>query len=133
MSVSLLIISHNNIGQSLVDVATTMLGTCPMHVDVLSVRSSDDPETIVAHARELIKHHAEGTLVLTDMYGSTPSNIACKLAEKGRVRIVGGINLPMLVRVLNYPRHSLEELEQKAVSGGRDGVVMCHTSGADNA
>lgn len=133
MPVSLLIISHNNIGQSLVDVATTMLGTCPLHVDVVSVRSSDDPETIIANARQLVEKHTNGTLVLTDMYGSTPSNIACKLAELGNVRIVGGINLPMLVRILNYPRLSLEELEQKAVSGGRDGIVMCHTSGVQDA
>lgn len=132
MSVSLLIITHNNIGEALKDVATTMLGGCPMPVDVLQVNSSDDPERLVDQARIILADHQEGTLVLTDMYGSTPSNIACKLAEKQNVRIVGGVNLPMLVRVLNYPRLGLDELVQKAVSGGRDGVMTCQGTGAEH-
>jgi PTS system ascorbate-specific IIA component len=61
------------------------------------------------------------------MYGSTPSNIACRLHAQANVRVVGGINLPMLVRILNYPRLSLDELVDKAVSGGRDGVLTCNT------
>ncbi|MGD8998820.1 MAG: PTS fructose transporter subunit IIA [Granulosicoccaceae bacterium] len=132
MSVSLLIITHNTIGQALADVATTMLGSCPMPVDVLQVNSSDDPEKLISQARELLANHPEGTLILTDMYGSTPSNIACKLARQQDVRIVGGVNLPMLVRVLNYPRLDLDELVQKAVSGGRDGVVTCQGTGAEH-
>ena len=130
MSVSLLVITHDEIGQSMVDTATTMLGASPMHVDVLSVSTSDNPDTLVEKAQQLVSAHADGTLVLTDMYGSTPSNIACKLMQKGTVRVVGGINLPMLVRVLNYPRLSLEELAYKAVSGGMDGVVTCHMEDA---
>jgi PTS system mannose-specific IIA component len=130
MSVSLLIITHNNIGEALTDVATTMLGSCPMLVDVLRVNSNDDPEQLVDKARGMLENHPDGTLVLTDMYGSTPSNIACKLAKQQNVRIVGGVNLPMLVRVLNYPRLDLDELVQKAVSGGRDGVMTCQGTGA---
>ena len=130
MSVSLLVITHDEIGQSLVDTATTMLGTKPMHVDVLSVSTDDNPDTLVETAQRLISSNEAGTLVLTDMYGSTPSNIACKLMLNDKVRVVGGINLPMLVRVLNYPRLSLDDLVHKAVSGGMDGVVTCHREGS---
>lgn len=130
MSVSLLVITHDEIGQSLVDTAKTMLGTTPMHVDVLSVSTSDNPDTLVATAQQLVSRHENGTLVLTDMYGSTPSNVACKLMKNDKLEVVGGINLPMLVRVLNYPRLSLEELVHKAASGGIDGVVTCHREGA---
>ena len=130
MSVSLLIISHNNIGEALTDVATTMLGSCPLPVHVLRVSSNDDPERLVEQAREIIANHPDGTIVLTDMYGSTPSNIACKLAKQDNVRIVSGVNLPMLVRILNYPRLGLDELVQKAISGGRDGVMTCQGTGA---
>ncbi len=126
MSVSLLVITHDDIGQSLVDTAKTMLGTTPIHVDVLPVRTSDNPDSLVETAQQLLSKHKDGTLVLTDMYGSTPSNIACKLMQTDKVQVVGGINLPMLVRVLNYPRLSLEELVHKATSGGIDGVVTCH-------
>ena len=71
----------------------------------------------------------DGTLILTDMYGSTPSNIACDTSERHDIRIVSGLNLPMLIRVLNYPHLSLNELEQKAITGGQDGVVSCHQTG----
>lgn len=126
MSVSLLVITHDDIGQALVNTANTMLGTTPMHVDVLSVASHANPDLLLEDARKLMATHDGETLVLTDMYGSTPSNIACKLMANDNVRVVGGINLPMLVRVLNYPRLSLDELVHKAVSGAQDGVVTCH-------
>ena len=64
-------------------------------------------------------------LVLTDMYGSTPSNIAVGLQREGRVDVVAGVNLPMLVRVLNYPFLDLATLAAKALSGGRDGIMPC--------
>jgi len=126
MSVSLLVITHDNIGEALVDTATSMLGVRPLHIDVISVSKDSNPDGIVNDAEQLIKAHP-ATLVLTDMYGSTPSNIACRLRTDNSVRVVGGINLPMLVRVLNYPGLGLEELVNKAVSGGKDGVMSCNT------
>lgn len=75
----------------------------------------------------------QGILILTDMFGSTPSNIACAVSDRNDIRIVSGLNLPMLIRVLNYPSLSLEELELKAISGGQEGVVRCHHSGFKEA
>jgi len=124
MAVSLLIITHDNIGAALVDTATSMLGVTPLHIDTIGVKKDGNPDTILEHAKELIKEHTN-TLVLTDIYGSTPSNIACHLHQQASVRIVSGINLPMLVRVLNYPRLELDELVNKALSGGKDGVLTC--------
>jgi PTS system ascorbate-specific IIA component len=65
----------------------------------------------------------DGVLVLTDIYGSTPSNIASHLSSRPGVQVVAGLNLPMLLRVLNYARLDLATLAEKAVSGGREGVV----------
>ena len=124
MSVSVLIITHDQIGAALMDTVKDMLGVSPMHVDVIPVLRTHNPDELLKHA-ERITDQNEQTLVLTDMYGSTPSNIACRLHAHEKVRIVGGINLPMLVRVLNYPRLSLDELVDKAISGGRDGVLTC--------
>jgi len=125
MAVSLLIITHANIGESLVETAISMLGVSPLHVDTIGVKNNQNPDDILAEAKALIKDNSS-TLVLTDMYGSTPSNIACHLQGQGLVRIVSGINLPMLVRVLNYPRLELDELVNKALSGGKDGVLTCN-------
>jgi PTS system ascorbate-specific IIA component len=68
----------------------------------------------------------DGVLVLTDMYGSTPSNVASSLGREDRVVVVAGLNLPMLVRVLNYPEDSLSALAEKAVSGGNRGILICN-------
>ena len=65
-------------------------------------------------------------MVLADMYGSTPANIACSLQDgPGATQIIAGLNLPMLVRALNYSSLPLVELALKAETGGRDGVLIC--------
>ncbi|TPW17146.1 MAG: PTS system ascorbate-specific IIA component [Halothiobacillaceae bacterium] len=61
--------------------------------------------------------------MLTDIYGSTPSNIASALLTDTHMRAVAGLNLPMLIKVFNYPRLGIEALAQKAAEGGRDGIV----------
>jgi PTS system ascorbate-specific IIA component len=64
-------------------------------------------------------------LVLTDMYGSTPSNIASRLVRERGWRLIAGVNLPMLIRVLNYSGLGIHELISKALSGGHDGIMLC--------
>lgn len=127
MSIGLLIITHNKIGQALLDTATNMLEYCPLDAKTLEVTSNCNPDEQKARARTLINqlNKGDGVLVMTDMYGSTPSNIAATLLEKNKVHVVAGINLPMLVRVLNYCDLSLDELTEKAISGGFDGIVRC--------
>ena len=127
MMIGLLIITHNNIGGELVETATAMLGMCPIITEVLAVMPSSDPDAVLREARTLLckLNNGVGVLVLTDMYGSTPSNIAAHLADEKQVKVIAGINLPMLVRVLNYPQLGLQELANKALSGGRDGILLC--------
>lgn len=127
--VGLLIITHNNVGGALFDAATSVLGTCPLPFEVLPVSQNCDPEERFAKANKYLTKLAQpgdGVLVLTDMYGSTPSNIATRLAAD-KVTIITGMNLPMLVRVMNYPDLSLSKLAHKAVSGGQTGVIEVET------
>ena len=127
MSVGLLIITHGNVGTELLNTAKGVLRVCPVPVQVLRVHPDSNPERLLEEASRLVSDldNGDGVLVLTDMYGSTPSNIANRLPEDSPVTVVAGVNLPMLVRVLNYPRLSREELAEKAISGARDGVVLC--------
>ncbi|MEN8179469.1 MAG: PTS sugar transporter subunit IIA [Pseudomonadota bacterium] len=127
MSIGLLIITHDKIGDALLVTASRMLGTCPLESKTLEVNNSSNPDEVNQQARKLVEQldQGDGVLVLTDMYGSTPSNIAARLLHKGKVNVVAGINLPMLVRVLNYAELNLDELTLKAVSGGNDGIVRC--------
>ncbi|MGA7799806.1 MAG: PTS fructose transporter subunit IIA [Gammaproteobacteria bacterium] len=133
MTVGLLIITHDRIGRQLLDTATRMLGICPLATRTVSVSGDCNPDATLLEAQSLVREldQGGGVLVLTDMYGSTPSNIAARLLGHDGVRVVAGVNLPMLVRVLNYPRLGLDELADKAVSGGRDGVLPCNQTKDD--
>jgi PTS system ascorbate-specific IIA component len=127
VNVGILLITHGNIGEVLLGSAIDVLGVCPLAVSTLSAPPGCDPEQVLEKARLAAKKldSGDGVLVLTDMYGARPSNIACRLRDYHEVRVVSGLNLPMLIRALNYPNIGLDELEQKAVTGGRDGVLTC--------
>jgi mannose PTS system EIIA component len=127
MKVGIMLITHGQIGSALLDSAITVLDVHPLPTRVLTVNSNCDPDATLDTAEQALAelNSGDGVLVLTDLYGSTPSNIACKLRRHGHVRVVSGINLPMLIRVLNYPGLDLDSLEEKALSGGRDGVLTC--------
>lgn len=124
MSVGILIISHEGIGPALLGTAALMLGGCPLQASLLTTPRDCDPDKLLSDALEQIKNlnTGDGVLVLTDLYGSTPCNIANKLASEKQVEAVSGLNLSMLIRVFNYPQLTLEELSDKAISGGKDGI-----------
>lgn len=126
MTVGILLICHNDIGAQLIETATDMLERVPTRLAHIDVRQDDDPIDLLASARRRVAEidAGEGVLVMTDMYGSTPSNIAHRLRDQHDVQVISGVNLPMLVRALNYPRLGLDEMTQKAWSGGRDGIIL---------
>ena len=127
MNVGLLIIAHNDVGRVLLDAAVGMLGVQPIPTAVLGATSDKDPDAMLDRALLLAREvdQGEGVLILTDLFGSTPSNVAWALQHHIHAVVVAGVNLPMLLRVMNYPKLSLPELAEKALSGGRDGVLLC--------
>ena len=126
MTVGVLLITHENYGDVSLQTVKAILGVCPLETKSLSVPFDANPDAVYEEAKHAIKmlDHGEGVLILTDLYGSTPSNIAHRLIEEGRTVVVSGLNLSMLMRVLNYPNLSLEELVDKASRGGSEGVVV---------
>ncbi len=129
MSVGVLLVTHGHVGEALLESAIEILGCCPLQTRTLQAPNDCNPDQILDRSLALAKEldQGEGLLVLTDLYGSTPSNIACRLQGFHEARVIAGVNLPMLVRILNYPSLHLEELTHKAISGGRDGVLLCKT------
>lgn len=134
MSVGILIITHNTIGRAMLDTVSSVMGGIPLSTEVMSVSLTSSPEEMAQRAKSLVEEldDGDGVIIMTDMYGSTPSNIACRLEEHQTV-VVAGLNLPMLIRVMNYPQMSLSQLVQKAVSGGQEGVMVCCTLDQINA
>ncbi|MDH5472216.1 MAG: PTS sugar transporter subunit IIA [Gammaproteobacteria bacterium] len=127
MSVGLLLITHTGIAKSLLDTADKMLGTYSTKIKALEVPLDASTESIKILAQNHIKDidQGDGILILTDLYGSTPSNIGCSLLERPDIHLIAGVNLPMLVRVLNYSDLNLDELTVKAETGGKDGIIQC--------
>lgn len=126
MSVGLLLISHDGIGPALLGTSKLMLGNFPLKTKLLTASRDCEPAELTSTANELIQELDEndGVLVLTDLYGSTPSNIAQNFIDNKNVCVVTGLNLSMLIRVFNYPQLNLVDLAEKAESGGKDGIVL---------
>lgn len=124
--IGILIITHGKFGESLMDCAVHMLDSVPPQLAALAVSSKDDPTELLPRAKHLLDKldTGDGVLVLSDIYGATPCNIVAQILQPGKVEGVAGVNLPMLVRVMNYRGEAtLPLLVEKAVSGGRDGVI----------
>ncbi|SFF48682.1 PTS system, ascorbate-specific IIA component [Fontimonas thermophila] len=127
MSVGLLLVTHGKLGHYLLDTLRDMIGELPLATDVLEVRRVSSHEVLTSQGLKMIERldSGDGVLILTDVFGSTPSNIANKLCCNERTAVVAGINLPMLVRIFNYPQLPLREMVRSAVEGGSRGIIEC--------
>ncbi len=126
MTIGVLLVSHESLGYTMLDISVKTLSVCPLATRVLSVPLDDDLDILAERAEKMVIEldSGDGVLVLTDLCGATPSNIACRLVRVANVMVVTGLNLPMLIRVLNYPELSLTEMAERAVDGGRQGVML---------
>jgi mannose PTS system EIIA component len=127
MSVGILVLTHETVGADLIATAHHILGRLALPVEAHAIPPGTDAEAALrdtlAHVRRL--DSGDGVLVLTDVYGATPSNVADRLAVSGlTIRRVSGVNLPMLLRVLNYAEQDLPELARTAAQGGRNGIKI---------
>ena len=122
--IGIFIITHGTLGEALVHDVVHVLNKRPPQLVQLGVASQEDPLDLLPMARDLLERvdTGEGVLILTDVWGATPSNMAVKLLRPGRVEGITGINLPMLLRALTYRDKDMHTLVTKATSGGRDGV-----------
>ncbi|MCW8917452.1 MAG: PTS fructose transporter subunit IIA [Gammaproteobacteria bacterium] len=125
MSVGLLIITHAPFGKAALEAACGTLGSLALSTRVIDIHSSCNLEQEREHAKTLLHEldEGDGVLLLTDLYGATPSNIACSLMGGGQKRVlVSGLNLAMLIRVMNYADEKLPALAERAINGGHGGI-----------
>ena len=123
--IGILIIAHGSLGESLVQCASHVMGGLPPQLKHMGIGMHGDPAALLPVARELVKEldQGQGVLVLSDMYGATPCNLASQLLIPGKVEGIAGVNLPMLVRALSYRNEPIEVLIEKAVTGAYGGIV----------
>jgi len=129
----LLIIAHAPLASSLKSVAGHAFPDCASRLEALDVTPDMTPEQVEAQARELLSRmQRPETLIFTDVFGATPCNVAQRLADGVQVKVVAGVNVPMLWRSLCYADESLDALVARAMSGATQGVMQVATSRPQN-
>ncbi len=127
MACGILIVTHPGIGSAILDVAGQLLRPLPLKAEAFEVPVGASPEALLPQASAALRrvNDGDGVLVLTDLYGATPSNLAAQLARLGTpVRRVASLSLPMLLRVMNYPEQGLDALPATAAAGTRNGAII---------
>ena len=127
MSVGILLVTHEGIGTALLAVARRLIDPLPLRAEVLEVPFDATADAVLPRASAALRRAdgGDGVLIMTDLYGASPSNLAAQAARLGTpVRRVSAVNLPMLLRVMNYAELGLDELSAIAVTGGRNGVLL---------
>lgn len=123
MSTRILIIAHAPLANALRDCALHVFPECSAEVLAVDVPPHEAPEDTLSAARDLLSAEPEcDTLVLTDVMGATPANIAQRLVSEVKSKLVSGVNLPMLLRTVCYRHESLDQLTERALDGGTQGV-----------
>jgi PTS system mannose-specific IIA component len=125
----LFIIAHAPLASALKAAAAHAFPEAAARIEVLDVSSSLPPDQTEAHARVLLERALAASarreaLVLIDVFGATPANIAQRLADGVRVKVVTGVNVPMLWRSINYADEPIDQLAARAVAGATQGVLQ---------
>jgi len=134
MTNCIFIIAHAPLAQAMRDCAMHVYPECAATVIALDVLPHAEPEDTLAQARQLLAHaEGQGLLVLTDIFGATPANVAQKLvANNGNAKLIAGVNLPMLFRAVCYRHESLDALVTRALVGGTQGVMQVAITAPQN-
>jgi PTS system ascorbate-specific IIA component len=128
----ILIIAHTPIASAMLGFAEHVYGSIPGHIQAVDIPAHEDAkisfERVLAAAKA-VETHGE-LLVLTDVMGATPANVASRLMSqqssagtKLKVQILAGLNLPMLMRAVSYKDDALDVLAQKTLQGGQNGIL----------
>jgi PTS system ascorbate-specific IIA component len=126
--VGILLITHAPLGKAFIEAATHVFRGAPEHLESLDVVADQDPEEIRRLAREAIARidDGAGVLVLTDIIGATPCNCTLAFCVPGKVEVLAGVSLPMLLRAISYRHNSLDSVAEMALAGGQRG--MCRVA-----
>lgn len=127
MTCGILLVTHPGVGTSLLDVATRLLRHLPLKTEAFEVPFDADLDVLLPLASAALRRvdSGQGVLILTDLYGASPSNLAGQLVRLGTpARRVSALSLPMLLRVMNYPEQGLDQLPATAAAGTRNGAIV---------
>ncbi len=124
MSTRIVLIAHAPLAHALRECALHVFPECAPALIAIDIQADETPEASLAAAQRLMAvHDAQDTLILTDILGATPANVAQRMADDVKYKLIAGVNLPMLLRTVCYRHESLDQLTQRALEGGAQGVL----------
>ena len=123
--VGILLITHAPLGQAFIAACAHVFRGPTERFEAIDVMADQDPQQVEALAQAAIAriNDGSGVLVITDIKGGTPSNCCNHLADAGRVEVIAGISLPMLLRAITYRRDTLDIVVERALAGAQSGAV----------
>lgn len=123
--VGILLLTHAPLGQAFIQAASHVFRSPPERLEAIDVTADQDTTEVKRLAGTAIAKLDDGTgvLVITDVMGGTPSNCTLSLCQPGRVEVIAGISLPMLLRAITYRNDTLDVVVEMALSGGQGGAV----------
>ena len=127
MACGILLVTHPGIGAAMLSTASLLLRQLPLKTEAFDVPLDADLDTLLPLASAALRRvdGGDGVLVLTDLYGASPSNLSAQLSRLGTpVRRVSALSLPMLLRVMNYAEQGLDQLPATAAAGTRNGAIV---------
>ncbi len=125
--IGILIVTHSKIGEALIEAAAAILGGRPEALISISIDINEDAERLQKKVANGIKavNRNKGVLVLTDMFGGTPSNLSYSFLEEGKVEVLSGVNLPLLIRTAEIRQNAdISELAKRLEIFGKKSITL---------
>ena len=125
--IGILIVTHRQLGDALIDAAEFILGHPPEAILAVSIDINEEAEKLRSKIKSAIKkvNGYQGVLIMTDMFGGTPSNLSYSFLEEGRVEVISGVNLPILIKALSARESkSLSELAELLETYGKRSISL---------
>lgn len=125
--IGIVIVTHSQLGAALIEAAEFVIGHRPEATVPVSINlneSADKLRGLIADAIKKVRQE-KGVLVLTDMFGGTPSNLSYSFLEEGRIEVISGVNLPILIKAINSrPEKSLADLATTLEAYGKRSITL---------
>lgn len=124
--IGMLIVSHCDLGRELLNAAEFIVGKID-GADAMAITETTGTEKLIHVIEEKVNalQTGDGVIILTDMFGGTPANLSLSFLKKGKIEVLTGVNLPMIITIIqNRSTHKLGELAQKALDAGKSGISL---------
>lgn len=125
--IGVVVVTHSQLGHSLIETAEFILGARPQNVEPVSINVKKDVDELRIKIADAIKKvdSGAGVFILTDMFGGTPSNLSYSFLEDGKIEVISGVNLPILIRAINMQENTdLSKAANSLVSSGKRSISL---------